>query len=396
MTLNRHLVLLSSLLSLIAQGAAAAPGKRLIETNPGERRWATPAEMAALSERSHRAGKCGGFMDITDYPVSPTAPETKKLDLVGREPKEQARVTPLLTKVDGGNLIAIVTKLSAFDNRNYQTAEGVAASNYIKSEYARVAGGRAGIRVELVPHTRFKQPSVIATIQGNGPNQDEIVVIGGHLDSISSGRLAPGADDNASGTATVMEAFRILVESGFQPNRTLQFMGYAGEEEGLLGSQDIASRYKNEGKHVVAVLQFDMTMFPGATPRITFINDHVNQDLTKFVERLSDEYVKANWIEDKCGYACSDHASWTRAGYPSAFPFETAFREYNPDIHSPKDTVEKLDGSHAENYLKLAIAFGVELAEADGNRTDPVPPTPPTPSKNPSGSKWPSRNLSRR
>jgi len=325
-------------------------------------------------------------MDITDYPIDPNAPATKNLNVAGLEPKQQTRVVPLLKEVDGGNLIAIVTKLSAFGNRNYNTNEGVNASNYIKAEYEKIAGNRSGIRVELFPHKRFKQPSVIATIQGGGPNQDEIVVIGGHLDSISNGKLAPGADDNASGTATVLEAFRILANSGYQPNRTIQFMGYAGEEEGLLGSQDIATRYKRDGKHVVAVLQFDMTMYPGSTPRITFIKDHVNPDLTKFVERLSDEYVKANWVEDKCGYACSDHASWTRAGYASAFPFETKFGEYNPDIHTPRDTLGKLDSSHGENYLKLAIAFGVELAESERSATESKPPVP----KKSTGSRWPS------
>ncbi len=377
--------------SLAVSSAFAAPsGKRLIETKPGVRYWATAEELRSLSEKAHLAGKCGGFMDITDYPISPRAPKTVKLLLEGVEPKEQARVNPLLRHADPSNLIAIVTKLSAFENRNYQTAEGVAAANWIKSEYARIGAGRSDISVELVTH-RFKQPSVIATIAGNGPKKDEIVVIGGHLDSISSG-AAPGADDNASGTATVMEAFRILVESGYQPNRTIQFMGYAGEEQGLLGSQDIASRYKNAGRAVVGALQFDMTMFPGATPRITFIMDHVNRDLSRFVQRLTDEYVKVNWIEDKCGYACSDHASWTRAGYPSVFPFETAFGEYNKAIHTPRDTVEKLDPNHGTSYLKLAIAFGIELAEADAPTSGDPTPTPP--SDGGGGSSWPS--LSRR
>ena len=393
MKLNRHLVLLPALLSLSLGTVFAAPAKRLIETNPGESRWATPAEMKALSEASHAAGKCGGFMDVTDYPINLNAPATKKLDLLGREPKQQAKVTPLLSKADGGNLIAIVTKLSAFEDRNYNTDKGVEASNWIKSQYAAIAGSRAGVQVELVAHSRFKQPSVVATIHGSGPNKDEIIVIGGHLDSMSSGRLAPGADDNAAGTATVMETFRILVESGFQPNRTLQFMGYAGEEEGLLGSQDIATRYKNAGKNVVGVVQFDMTMFATATPRMTFITDHVNPDLTKFLERLTDEYVKAKWIEDKCGYACYDHASWTRAGYASSFPFEPAFDEYNQDIHSPKDTVAKLDGDHGAKYLKLAIAFAIEMAQAEATRTEPTPPTPP--SETP-GSSWPSLKMTRR
>jgi leucyl aminopeptidase len=225
-----------------------------------------------------------------------------------------------------------------------------------------MAQGRSDIKVDFFAHPNFKQPSVIAEIRGNGPEKDEVVVIGGHLDSIARD-VSPGADDNASGTATVMETFRHLVETGFAPNRTILFMGYAGEEEGLLGSGEIAAWFRNKGRKVVGVLQFDMTMYPGSAPRITFITDHTNPDLTKFTERLSDEYVKAKWIEDRCGYACSDHASWTRAGFASAFPFETAFHDYNPDIHTARDTTANLSASHGLNYLKLGLAFAVELSE---------------------------------
>lgn len=386
-------LVLVAILSPLSLSFAAPAGKRLIEVEPGVQFWASPAEIEKISEKAHLEGKCGGFMDITDYPISNFAPVLSTVDLGNRDPKEQLKVAPLLKKVDEANLIAIVTKLSAFENRDYQTDEGVKAAEYIKSEYERIGAGRADVNVVLVKH-RFKQPSVIATIEGSGPQKNEIVVIGGHLDSISSGK-APGADDNASGTATVMEAFRILIESGFHPNRTIQFMGYAGEERGLLGSQDIAAQYKKAGKVVVGALQFDMTMYPGATPRITFITDYTNRDLTVFVQKLSDEYVKARWIEDKCGYACSDHASWNRAGYPSAFPFETAFDEYNPNIHSPRDTLDKLDPAHGTSYLKLAIAFGIELAESDATSSQPVPPTSqPTPPRE--SSSWPGFALSRR
>jgi leucyl aminopeptidase len=376
--------------ALVAISATAAPlspkerGLRLIETKPGHAFWATPAQMADISERAHREGKCGGFFDLTDAPAAtlqaPLAPSL--LGLGDRDPQQQSVVEPLLDQVDEGSLLAIVTQLSSYEDRGYQSDTGVEAAEWIKSEYERIGADRSDVVVELVQHS-FKQPSVVASIVGSGENADEIVVIGGHIDSISSGSEAPGADDDASGTATVMEAFRILIESGYQPNRTIQFMGYAGEERGLLGSQDIANRYRKAGKLVVGALQFDMTMYPGSNPRITFITDHVNKDLTKFVQKLSDEYVQAKWIEDRCGYACSDHASWTRAGYPSAFPFETAFSGYNPNIHSPDDTIEHLDGQHGLHYLKLALAFAVEMGEAEGPIAD-------APAPGSSGSAWPS------
>lgn len=378
--------LLSSAFLLVlvcaAQAETRAPNLRLIEVNPGEQRWASPSEVDALSENAHREGKCGGFMDISSAPARALTMMPSSVRLGDLDPKQQAVVTPLLQGVDEMNLIAIITKLSSYSTRDYQSELGVESANYIKSQYEAIGANRSDIHVELVKHS-FKQPSVIATIDGTGPQKNEIVVIGGHIDSISKGK-APGADDNASGTATTLEAFRIIVSSDFRPNRTIQFMGYAGEEHGLLGSQDIANAYRKENKVVVGALQFDMTMYPGATPRITFITDHTNRDLTKFVQKLSDTYVKANWVEEKCGYACSDHASWTRAGYPSVFPFETTFSAYNPNIHTSRDTLDKLDPSHGTHYLRLAVAFGVELANADAFAQPPTAPAPKT------GSKWPS------
>lgn len=348
----------------LALSAFAGDALRLIETAPGVRFWANTAQRRALKAKSHHEGKCGGFMDITDVMIRRSSLPPTRLRLVGVEPKEQTRVNATIAHADEGELFALVTKLSAFHDRKYDTDEGVKAAEWIKSRYAEIAHGRSDIKVDFFAH-KFKQPSVIAEISGNGPQKDEVVVIGGHLDSIAQDR-SPGADDNASGTATVMETFRLLVESDFRPNRTILFMGYAGEEEGLLGSGEIAAWFRNKGRKVVGVLQFDMTMYPGSSPRITFIADHTNPDLTKFTERLSDEYVKTKWIEDRCGYACSDHASWTRAGFASAFPFETTFEEYNPDIHTAADTTKKLVPTHGLRYLKLAIAFGIELAQVQG------------------------------
>jgi leucyl aminopeptidase len=65
-------------------------------------------------------------------------------------------------------------------------------------------------------------------------------------------------DDDASGLACVLEIFRVLMESSYRPKRTVQFMAYAAEEAGLLGSKDIARAYHRQGVNVVAMLQMEM------------------------------------------------------------------------------------------------------------------------------------------
>lgn len=79
-----------------------------------------------------------------------------------------------------------------------------------------------------------------------------------NLNSPTSGR-APGADDDGTGTVNLIEAFRVLVASGFAPSTPVEFHWYAAEEVGLLGSQAIATSYKSAGKSVKAFMQLDMS-----------------------------------------------------------------------------------------------------------------------------------------
>lgn len=65
----------------------------------------------------------------------------------------------------------------------------------------------------------------------------------------------------------------------------------------------------------------------------------------------------------KCGYACSDHATWYQNGYNSAIAFETEMNKYDPYIHTPNDTMSQVSLSHMTDFAKLSVAFAVELAE---------------------------------
>lgn len=108
----------------------------------------------------------------------------------------------------------------------------------------------------------WTQSSTIARIPGTS-STGAVTIIGAHMDSINlssptSGR-APGADDDGTGTVNLIEIFRVLVSSGFKPTTPVEFQFYSGEEAGLLGSQAIASNYKNAGMSVKAMLQLDMT-----------------------------------------------------------------------------------------------------------------------------------------
>lgn len=332
-------------------------------------------QLPQLAEFMHeRFGRCGGFFahqsrqeaeaDLSDPPPSRAAAYT--ID-------QQAWVEPLMPRVREGELRATIETLAAHHNRYYQADTGVAAASWIRGRWQGLAGHLPGASARLHAHTGWKQPSVILTIPGS-ETPDEVVVLGGHLDSISgffggAGARAPGADDNASGIAVLTEAVRVLSEAGFRPRRTVEFMGYAAEEVGLRGSKEIAQQYAQQGRKVVGVIQFDMTNFKGSSGAVYLLTDNVNEGLTAFLGQLLNAYVRLPWANTRCGYACSDHASWTRSGFPASAAFESATGDMNRAIHTERDTLATSGGNaeHSVAFAKLAVAFASELAKTSAS-----------------------------
>ena len=166
-------------------------------------------------------------------------------------------------------------------------------------ETIKEAGAEDYVQAEHFKHS-WGQHSIIATIPGK---TNSTVVIGAHQDSINlwlpSVLAAPGADDDGSGTVTILEAFRVLLQSedivkGEHQN-TLEFHWYSAEEGGLLGSQAIFSAYEKEGRDIKAMLQQDMTGFitrtldAGKPESVGVIVDFVDPNLTEFIKVVIDE-----------------------------------------------------------------------------------------------------------
>lgn len=281
---------------------------------------------------------------------------------------QQETVEKYISQVASTNIAQTIGKLSSFQNRFYQAETGVQSATWIKDTWTNLSKHRTDVKVEFFKHSKWAQPSVIATIEGSS-NASEIVVIGGHQDSINgyggATKRAPGADDNASGISTITEVFRIAMENEFRPTKTVKFMAYAAEEVGLLGSKEIAAQFKQQGKNVVGVMQLDMTNFKGSQKDIWFMSDYTNAAQNEFLAALIDKYVKSSWGYSRCGYGCSDHASWHLNGYPASIPFEAKMEEMNHKIHTENDTLTNSDSSasHAAKFAKIATAFMVELAK---------------------------------
>ncbi len=291
---------------------------------------------------------------------------------------QQSTVNPLLGQMQASNVGQTIVDLSTgFNNRFYKTTGGVNASNWLKSRWTALANGRTDITVEQFTHPTWAQKSVIATIKGTD-NSAEVVVLGGHLDSTignSTGEtsVAPGADDDASGIASLTEAFRVMASNNYKPRRTIKFMAYAAEEVGLRGSAEIAKSFASAGTNVVGVMQLDMTNYKGSVNDIYIYTDYTDATQNTFLTNLISSYLPTLKVgTDRCGYGCSDHASWTGQGYAASLPFEASFNQDNPRIHTSGDTYANTgnQADHALKFAKLALAYAVELG-SDGPGVPP-------------------------
>jgi len=360
---------LLALLVAVVAGRRFGPSLRLIEFNETTRQWVPEHRIDQLEKECGAAH--GGFFDVTDHrDLSPAGLPQPVADRLRASPfpngpTHQTIVNGYIQSLSTDTLREYNDKLTTYHTRYYTTETGKQAAEWIKRQFEANAGGRNDVSVELFPHT-WLQSSVVARIQGSGPNADEVVIIGAHEDSINGGatKRSPGADDDASGTSSVLEIFRVLANSGFQPDRTVEFHTYSAEEVGLRGSQAIAESYQKQGIPVYAQMQLDMVFYvkPGTTPTFGIITDFVNADLTAFLRTLVTAYSNLKYTQSTCGYGCSDHASWTKAGYASCFPFEASFGNLNNKIHTDQDLLAILNLNHGLEFCKVALGFVVELS----------------------------------
>lgn len=311
------------------------------------------------------------------------ASEEKAIDalntVVRRNPQidftitEDAFVNECLDLVDGANIENDILNLQGYGTR-YHTksqAELAVLDQQAKWDAMILASGRTDVHTRIYNHVNTPMPSVILTMDGaNTP--DEFVIVGGHIDSTAwpSNNDAPGADDNASGIASLNEMVRILLEKDFVPNRTIEVMAFAAEEIGLVGSAEIAEEYANNGVNVAAYVQFDMTGYQGSNSDIYITTDSYNSaELNNYLTDLMDHYNASgahsfDYDFTECGYGCSDHASWADNGFNAAFPFEAAMGEDNPNIHSPADLYSFFNTpEHAMKFTKLGLEFLIEAAK---------------------------------
>lgn len=209
-------------------------------------------------------------------------------------------VVPLTEDLSKDNMKKNLEHFTSYHTRYYKSKTGIESAEWLLSQVSDVVhksgASEYGATVERFDHP-WGQFSIIARIPGQTNNT---VVLGAHQDSINlflpSILAAPGADDDGSGTVTILESLRALLQSEAivqgEAQNTIEFHWYSAEEGGLLGSQAIFSKYKKQYREIKAMLQQDMTGYvqgtldAGLPESVGVIVDYVDQGLTQFIKEV--------------------------------------------------------------------------------------------------------------
>ena len=217
---------------------------------------------------------------------------------------------------------------------------------------------------KLGTYASLRSRNLCATLKGSNPSAGEIILVG-HYDSAHSN--VPGANDNASGTAAVVEVARICSRYTFE--RTIRFLAAAAEEQGLVGSSFYAENAKRNGRNIHTVVNADMIGYPvlGDPGRIAI---STGKDWTPLMDStllLNRRYSLGLILDAHTSpFGGNDHESFIRRGYSAIDLSEGTAMEiwsgFDPYYHSPLDTSDKLDRNLLRHAAQLMIAIAAEAA----------------------------------
>ncbi|KZV68153.1 peptidase [Peniophora sp. CONT] len=339
---------------------------RLVQFEGWEPIWITELEKIQAKQQGLR------FFDITDsQDLGSSIVDGPRVQYTFPAPNATEQVKSVIKTLTTKTMTENLEKFSSFKNRYYRAETGRQSQQWLLSKISETTSKFAPkalqekITIAEFPHP-WGQNSIIVHINGSAPTGT--VITGAHQDSTNMWPFlpAPGADDDGSGSVTILEAYRALIAADFRPVQDVEFHWYSAEEGGLLGSQAVARDYEARKVPVIAMSHYDMTAWvkSGTREEVGIITDNTDESLTEFNKRLVDAYLDIPYVETKCGYACSDHASWTKAGYASSCTSEGKFENTNSNIHSANDRIDvspEFSFSHMLEFSKLTVAYIIEL-----------------------------------
>jgi hypothetical protein len=356
-----------------------------------------------------------------------------RIHAAGAAAARDPAIDAALAEVSAQRIKARVERLAGFGTRHTLSdaksdTRGIgAARRWIKAEFDAISARNGGrLKVEMdsymqAPGRRVPKATelvnVVATLPGKQPfSAGRTIVIGGHYDSIptirgdetDSNSDAPGANDDASGTAVVLELADVLTSRDF--DATLVFVAFAGEEQGLLGSGHFAETARAAGRDIEAMITNDIVgnteggdgrrdnhtlrVFSEGLPaaesplaaRLRAVggeNDSPSRQLARYIKETADNYIpdfRVRMVFRTDRYMRGgDHQPFLQRGYPAVRFTEPAenYTRQHQDVRNEGgvafgDVVSGVDFSYVANVARLNAAVAASLAAAPAAPADVV------------------------
>jgi hypothetical protein len=268
-------------------------------------------------------------------------------------------IQEIISKVTESSCEKYITDLQNFGTRYAYTSQCNLSAQYIFDEFSNYSA--LSVESDYFRYNGYVVRNIIATLPGLDESDDTVYVVGGHYDSTSNDRWnnAPGADDDASGTAVALEGARILSQYKF--NSTIVFAAWTVEEMGLIGSQRWVANQARAATNIGAYLNFDMIGYDPDNKMgldIGYNDDSIW--LANEMVNINNDFTIGLNITTGSGGDRSDHASFWQWGYTAVECIESEFN--TPYYHTVNDTVDKLNMEFDKKVTQLGLATLAKLA----------------------------------
>ena len=280
-------------------------------------------------------------------------------------------VNEIVSEVSEDQYLEYMEALQGFITRNTYSNGAAQAANWILDQFEFMGLEAYADPFQISGQTKY---NVVAELTGQ-VYPDSVVFITGHYDATAGAPwttepVAPGADDNASGVACVLECARIM--SQYQFEYTVRFVAFSGEEQGLYGSEDFVEDLLIAGTSVIGSFNYDMIAYSGDDPwppDLVIYTD--NNPLSLAMANKVAEAILAfvpNSVEPDVdinpSMGSSDHGPFWDAGLPAVCGIEEQAwgPDFNPWYHSVNDLIANCDLEYAVNCSKAALAALADYA----------------------------------
>jgi len=273
-------------------------------------------------------------------------------------------ISQLISYVDTNSVQSMLQSLQDFQTRYALADNRLTVANWIRQQFINFGVGNA----QLHPFTwnNTQQYNVVATITGT-VYPDQYIIVGGHHDSVSNNSdpmlLAPGADDNASGTVAALEMARVIMQSGYQPKTSIRFITFAAEEFGLWGSKAYSAYAQANNMNIRLMMNHDMIAHCTADStswQVRLMPYDGSLDHSAYAAMITEQYTSLDTFYGSYNSGSSDsHPFWQR-GYNVIYFFEA---EFCPYYHSSNDVVANTNPSYCAEVIKASAAVAATFSD---------------------------------